>query len=171
MNKVVYSSGLRFIALLLIQVLILSNLNIHQIVTPYFYILFVLMLPVHVSMSVALLSAFVMGISIDMFLNGGGVHAASSVFIAFIRPAVFQVLNPPGGGFEDSGGVISIKQYGSIWVLVYSSILVFIHHLLVFFLEVFTFDDFFFTIAKVIASSALTVVLILIYQFLFFSKG
>ena len=36
--------------------------------------------------------SFLLGLTIDIFSDSGGIHAAASVFIAYIRPSVFKIL-------------------------------------------------------------------------------
>jgi hypothetical protein len=56
------------------------------------------------------------------------------------------------------------------WFINYTAIFVAIHHLVLFMLEAFTFQGFFFTLARAFLSGILSIILIVISQFLFFRK-
>ena len=155
---------LRFIVLVTIQVFILNNIQLGGIINPYLYILFLLTLPVQTPRVLLLFIGFALGISIDMFQNSTGIHAFACVLIAFIRPAWLKLV-APREGFEpdDSPG---IKKFGFRWFLVYASVLVLVHHLMIFNFEIFRFSDFLNTQLRVLYSSIFTLVLIIISQYL-----
>src|SRR5690606_39498108 len=54
------------------------------------YLLFILLFPVDGNKHVLLLSSFFLGLIMDMFDNSGGVHAASCLVLAYVRPAIFK---------------------------------------------------------------------------------
>jgi len=62
----------RFIFLVLFQVWILNNLRVGGYINPYFYIYFVLLLPFSAPKWLLLVSSFLLGISIDLFMNTRG---------------------------------------------------------------------------------------------------
>lgn len=61
-----------------------------------------------------------------------------------------------------------VKNMGFQWFATYVTFLVVIHHLFLFFIEAFTFDDFLITLLRVVLSSVLSIVLIVLSQFLIF---
>ena len=69
--------SVRFVFLVLLQVLILNNIQLNGFINPYLYILFIIMLPFEIPVWLLMLLAFVMGISIDMFLNTMGIHVCA----------------------------------------------------------------------------------------------
>ena len=58
---------IRFVALILLQVLVLNNVAFSGSINPYLYILFLLMLPFDSPKWLSLVSAFFLGLSIDIF--------------------------------------------------------------------------------------------------------
>ncbi|NVO01609.1 MAG: rod shape-determining protein MreD [Bacteroidetes bacterium] len=155
----------RLILVILLQVLILNNIQLGGLINPYFYILFILLLPFETPKWLLLLSAFFLGISIDMFLNTVGMHLIACLFIAFIRPSVISSVSS-NKDYEQLEAP-SVRDLGLTWFLSYTTILVFTHHFLFFFLEVFSFNGFFHTILKTLLSAIFTIVFVLISQFLF----
>jgi rod shape-determining protein MreD len=159
---------LRFAVLIAVQVVLLNNVQVSGYVNPFLYVLFVLTLPVRFPKSAVLLLAFVTGLVIDMFSDTAGMHAAACVLMAYVRPAVLRFYSPRDG--YDTEAVPGIAQFGFQWFLVYAGTLVLIHHLALFFIEVFRFSEFPATIARALLSASVTLVLILIAQFLAGSK-
>jgi hypothetical protein len=126
------------------------------------------MLPFETPDWLVLLLAFVLGISIDMFSDTGGLHAASSVMMAFFRQPVLKLISPRDGYDEMQKPIL--QQFGFKWFFSYTGILVIVHHGFLFYLEVFRLTDFFSTLARVILSSLFTLLLILISQFFFSNR-
>ncbi|MFN5323725.1 MAG: rod shape-determining protein MreD [Bacteroidota bacterium] len=155
---------LLFFTLLIVQVALFNNVNLGGYINPFVYVLFLLVLPVRIPGPALLLIAFVMGLVIDMFSNSGGMHAASSVFLAYLRPTILKFMAPREGYETESSP--SIREFGLNWFILYASILVFLHHLMLFLIEVFRISEFLPTIARVFLSSVMTVFLIVIFQFL-----
>ena len=89
----------RFIVLILIQILIANNilLNFGEYVNIYVYQLFIMLLPVSTSWWVLLIVSFSLGISVDMFTNTLGLHASTCLLIAFLRPKILAMLAPRDG--------------------------------------------------------------------------
>jgi len=146
----------------LIQVLILNNIQLSGYINPYLYILFILWLPVETNRALVMLVAFLLGISIDVFSNTVGMHAAASVFLAFCRPYILQFMAPRDGYEGDQ--IPGIQSFGLRWFVTYSTIAVLLHHLFLFYTEIFRFSEFFSTLGRVLASSIFTLVLIVLAQ-------
>ena len=155
----------RFFFLILVQVWVLNHVQWNGYINPYVYILFILLLPLETPAWLVMVLAFVLGATLDMFSDTGGIHAAASVFTAFARPGVLRLLAPRDG--YESETRISAWSLGFKWFVTYTSILVLLHHLAYFFLEVFRFDEFFKTFAKAILNSLVTVALVLAVHYLF----
>ena len=129
------------------------------------YVLFILMLPFPTPKWLILMLAFLLGLGVDMFSDTGGLHAAASVAMAFLRQPVLSLFAPRDG--YDIGQSPTIQQFGFNWFFSYAGILIFIHHFILFFLEVFRFSDFFSTLFRVFLSSLFSLTLVCISQFFF----
>ena len=161
----VIKNWLRFIFLVLFQVLILNNVELSGYLNPFLYVLFILMLPFQTPNWLVLILAFAMGISVDMFSNTGGLHAAASVLMGFLRQPILKLISPREG--FDVVQRPTIQQFGLGWFFSYAGILVLIHHLFLFYMETFNFSEFGTTFIRVILSSVFTLSLIFISQFFF----
>ena len=154
---------------MLLQVLLLNNITLTELgITPYFYILFILLLPFETSNWSLLLFAFFLGLFIDMFTDTPGVHSAAAVFIAFLRPFVLKLLSGRDGYPPETSPRIS--WFGFTWFFKYTVILTAIHHLIYFLVLEFSFENFALTLFKVLITGFLTTILIIISQYLVFRK-
>ena len=159
---------LRFVILVLFQVLILDNIMLNGYLVPYFYVLFIILMPFETPKWVQLIIGFLLGVSIDLFEHTLGMHTAATVFIAFIRPYLLNLFAPRDGYELDT--YPRIYYYGFSWFLKYALIIVFAHHFLLFYLEVFSLQEFFSTFLRVILSTLLSVSTIILSQYFVFRK-
>ncbi|HZH73734.1 MAG TPA: rod shape-determining protein MreD [Mariniphaga sp.] len=159
--------GFMFIVLSLVQVLIFNQVHLGGSINPFIYILFVLLLPINTPRYILLLTGFILGLVIDIFSNSLGMHAAATVFIAYLRPFVIRIIS---NREEDRNNYPGLKQNSFSWFLAYALIMVFLHHLVFFFLEFFTFTHFMSTLLKVILSSLFSVFIIIVSQYLIFRE-
>ncbi len=164
MIKLVLSNLFRFLFLLLIQIVVFNNIGIFNMVNPYLYVLFIILLPLDTPLYLLLSLSFLMGLSVDTFSNTGGIHAAACTLIAFMRPLILLIITPRGGYEHQS--VPNLRNMGIQWFLAYSITLVLIHHLVLFQIEVFRFNEFLITLTRSILSSIFTLLLILLSQYL-----
>ncbi len=156
-----------FILLVLIQILILNQVQLSGYINPFMYILFILLLPVNSPAYLLLTLAFFIGITVDIFSNSMGIHAFASVFIAYIRPFVIRSVSVRD---EDLDNYPGLMQNKFPWFLKYTVISVIIHHFILFYLEVFSFSDFFNTLLRVMLSSIFSIFIIVLSQFIIFRK-
>lgn len=158
----------RFAILVGIQVLVIKNIELGRFINPFIYVLFIIGLPFETPKWLLLFSAFAMGITVDLFYDTAGMHAAACVFIAYLRPGLLKLFSPRDG--YEFGTQPTIQYLGIPWFLSYSGILILLHHLILFYIEVFRFSEFFSTFFRVIVSSVFTVLLVVISQYLFHRK-
>ncbi len=158
---------LQFIFLVVLQGVVLNNVQFSSYINPYLYILFILWLPIKTPKWLLLVLAFALGISVDVFSNTLGMHASATLFLAFCRPFVLQLF-APRDGYEPNQKPC-IQDFGFAWFVAYAAILTLLHHLFLFYVEVFRFSDFFSTLGRVTASSFFSLVLIVISQLFFYN--
>jgi len=153
----------RFILLILIQVLVLSHINFMGYINPYIYILFILLFPVKNNRMVFILLSFLLGLFVDMFLDSGGMHAAAAVSIAFIRPAALKFSF--GAVYEHQAVKFSAIDFGQR--LTYITILTVIHHLILFSLDIFNFSKIILVLKNTLFSSIFTIILCVLVTIIF----
>lgn len=151
----------------LLQVLFLRNVVLFDKAFCFAYVAFLLLIPLEAGALSIMLIGFVTGLIIDVFYDSLGIHAASSVIIMFIRPYIVNLMTPIGG--YDSGAVPTLKVMGIEWFSMYAFVMIFIHHIALFYIEAGGFGMFFFTLSKAFFSALLTFLIILIIQYLFYA--
>jgi len=165
-SSILFNNIIRFILLVLFQVILLNKVQYSGYINPYLYVLFILMLPVRTPGWIVLLSSFLIGITVDMFSDTIGLHASASVFMGFIRPIIINLLSPKEN--FDTTIYPGIKYFSLKWFLTFSLILVISHHLIIFYMEIFSFKEFFRTFLRVLFSSSATLILIILVQYMFY---
>jgi len=158
----------RFLVVVIFQVLVMDNVMINGYMVPYVYLLFILLMPFETPRWMQLLSGFILGLGIDLFVNTPGMHTAATVLVAFVRPYLLNLLAPRDGYEPET--FPRIHYYGFVWFLKYTLIIVVIHHFTLFYLEVFQLKDFLSTLLRVILSSVLSAATIVLSQFFVFRK-
>ena len=155
-----------FVVSVLLQVLIFNNFLIASVIAPFIYILFIVLLPFDTPRSLLLFLSLALGFTVDIFTNTPGVHASACLLIGFLRPGILELLTSR----ETLESVPSprVKTMGFSWFTTYVTFLVIIHHFFLFFIEAFTFQGFLITLLRVVLSSVLSIILILLSQFLIF---
>lgn len=164
-NNIIKNS-VRFIVLVLLQVLIVQNIRLGSYIILFPYILFILLLPFETPKLGVLLCAFLIGLTIDMFYDTAGMHAAACTLIGFSRYYVLKLLSPREG--YEPGLTPNIDSMGSVWFITYALLIIFIHHLFFFYLEIFRFNEFFRTLLRVFLSTIGTFCFVYVVQFLFY---
>lgn len=158
-----------FLGLLFLQVVILNNLQIGKYVFPFCYVLFMLFLPKNTPKWSLLLIGFSLGSVIDLFIHSYGTHAFACTLLAFIRPYVLDAISPKNNSTDSTQP--SVQSIGFQNFLVYAGILVFVHHLLVFFIEELRVDSLLLLLSQVVLSSITSVFVIVCLQFIFNPKN
>jgi len=168
MTQLYFKNIIRFIFLVFFQVMVLNRINLGGFINPYLYVYFILLLPFMTPKWLLLVSAFFMGLTVDIFSNSMGINAAASVMMAFARPFVIKAIST--GTEYEIGERPSLKNQDIKWFVYYCVILILIHHFVLFYLEIFRFREFLITFLKVILSSAFTFLLVMISEYLFYRK-
>jgi len=155
--------GLIFILLILSQVLLFSNIQFSGYINPYVYVMFILLLPIEIPSWLLLILSFAIGLIMDFFSGSPGMHSSASLLAGFVRPYVLRIVSPRDGYEPNSDP--SMITYGFRWFLLYTLLIVLVHHTALFYLEVFRFTDFFRTMLRVLLSSFFTIVFIILIEF------
>jgi hypothetical protein len=159
----------RFMILTLLQVLILNNLEIGWGIQFMPYPLFLFLLPIEMGVIYTLLVAFGMGMLIDSLSNTYGLHTSALLAFAYLKPVIFRLFSPRDG--YESSVENTISSLGIGWFLRVYGILLLIHHLWFFLMEIFKLNDLLFTLQKTGLSFFFSFLLSLILQFLLISKS
>lgn len=169
MSRVLLLNIVRFVVLVILQVFLFKNMGYYNLATPYPYVLFLLMLPLGMPKLLLFIICFFTGLAVDAFYDTLGVNAAACVTLAAIRTAFISITVQLDN--HEMFATPSISEMSLRWFLIYSTVIVFSHHLVLFFLEAFTFSNFHYTFLSVILSCIFTILLILLFSLLFYRKS
>ncbi|MDL2227422.1 rod shape-determining protein MreD [Odoribacter sp. OttesenSCG-928-L07] len=168
MNKI-YPHIIRFAIVVILQILIFNNIRLFGYYNPYIYLIFLLSLPVHTKNWLLLVLGFITGFTIDVFSGVLGLHAAACVLACATRPFLIKLFHNVK---EIKQGVYpEISWFDIKSFVLYTLLFVFIHHLALFFLDVFTLQHFFRTLFLVIINTLITSSFVMIDQFIFHTRG
>lgn len=155
----------RFVVLILLQTLLLDHVDLaNGWVVPYLYVLSLLMLPLELPLWAALFLGFGTGLVMDLFSSTPGLHATACTVMMYGRALMLRALAPREG--YDQQDRATITRMGLAWFVTYAGVLILIHHLVLFFLEVYRFSGAPVTLARAIGSASATLLLCLLVQLL-----
>lgn len=153
----------QFVLLILAQIIIFNAINLLGYINPYPYILFLLLFPFMANRSLLLVIAFVTGLVMDIFSDSGGIHAAACLTLAYLRPVALRI----AFGVSYEYNAIRISNTTLYERFVYMSLLVVVHHLILFLLEVFNLNSILYILQKTLFTSIFTLVLCILFTVLF----
>jgi rod shape-determining protein MreD len=167
MNNLTLVNLFRFISLVLLQVVVFNHVNLFGFINPMIYIAWVFLFPFRKNISILLILSFALGLTIDFFSDSGGINAAATLFIAYIRlPILKIVLKRSDFDFL----LFNLKTVPFGKALVFITVLTIIHHFIVFSLAYFSFNDFLSVIGNTLITSIFSVIIIISGILLFTKK-
>lgn len=168
MSSDVTRNIIRIILLMMLQLLILKRIDIsignfnylHLLVYP----LMIMLLPLKTPKILVIIISFFLGLGMDIFYDSPGVHAGALVFVGYLRPYILKFLEPNEGYNTDT--TPTIFKMGVAWFLVYASILLFVHHLIYFSLEAFSYVYLMEILLRTIFSFIASLIILMIIMFI-----
>lgn len=154
--------------LVFIQVFMFDRLSFEQIATPFIYILFILLYPTGRNRFVFLILCFLLGWGVDLFEDTGGIHAFASITVGLIRyPLIKTISGTRFFEIED----FKFSDFSIIQWLIYTLVMVFVHHFLIFFIESLSFSNFRIIMMRTLYCSIFTLLFVYFYLILFRKKA
>ena len=151
-----------FIGLVLVQSLLLNNICLFGLATPFVYIYFLLAMDRDADRNALMVTAFLLGLAVDVFSNTPGVNAGASVLVAFMRPGLLRLFSPRDEYENFEPGIYTL----GIWAFVrYATIVTLLHHTALFLLEAFSFANIGYLSLRILCSTLLTVMLVMAIEF------
>ena len=166
MNKY-YLKYLRLLPLfILLQVLVLNEILFFTYINPYLYLALIISWPLKAPKWFMIIYAFILGFCIDIFEGSLGFHSTATVFIAFIKPTISKFTIPHNilGDTDE----ITLNKIGNKAFIIFSFLMIIIHNKILFILEHLHFN--FHVAGKILASSMVTLILVLILEIFNSSK-
>ncbi|HLR00098.1 MAG TPA: hypothetical protein VK102_06950 [Sphingobacterium sp.] len=168
MGKIIINNILRYPVFIVLQVFFFKNIGYYNLAAPFPYVLFLLLLPIGISNLPLYLIGLFTGITIDIFYDTLGIHATACIVLCAFR--IFFHNITLDRKFDKSFITPTLSVMGFKWFASYAFLGVFIHHLFLFFLEVFSFQNISITLLSTLMSSIFTFSLILLISLFFYKK-
>lgn len=166
MNKKIYFLFL-FVCLVLLQVFVLNNILFLGYVNPYVYIAFIFLYPLNKNRFLFIFLSFLLGLSIDFFLDSGGVHAFATLTIGYIRLLLIKVFFRK---YEADYPFFKLHSEAFGKVFNYVVTLTFIHHFILFSFANFSFQNITHVLLNTLFSGVFTLLLYFLGIFIFNKK-
>lgn len=148
-----------YVALVLSQALVLNHIHLFGYATPLLYIYFVVSFPRNYPKWGILLWSFLLGLNVDAFSNTPGVAASAMTLIGLLQPYLLEVFmqRDSEDDFQPSISTMGAANY------IYFSLVLTIMYCIVFFtVETFTFFNWLQWILNIVASTLLSLLLIIV---------
>ena len=149
--------------LLLLQIMILDNIQIHSYVYINIYILAIFILPYRLRNAMILFFGFFLGLFVDIANNTMGIHTLSTTLLAYMRPRLLM-LTFNREQLDDVQGKQKISEFSWFFKYVLVNTLIFNTVLISF--EAFSFTNIGITLLRIFWSSLFSVFFILLYYFI-----
>ncbi|MBB1192883.1 rod shape-determining protein MreD [Flavobacterium sp. SOK18b] len=162
MNSTLFVNTFRFILLLALQIIVFNNMNLLGYVSPFPYVLFIILYPVNGNKSALLASSFLLGIIMDLFSNSGGTHATACILLAYVRPTLFKF----AFGLSYEYQTIKLNEVLTPQRFTFILLSVVIHHFTLFLLEAFQLSFILDTLLTVLLSTIFTIIICIIIIYL-----
>ena len=137
-------------------------MNFLGYISPFPYILFIILYPVNGNKSGLIASSFLLGITLDLFSNSGGIHATACLVLAYLRPSLFKF----AFGLSYEYQTIRLNDVVTPQRFTFILLSVIIHHFTLFILEAFQLSYILDTLITTVLSTTFTIILCIIIIYL-----
>jgi rod shape-determining protein MreD len=157
MTKTVIQFIALFLVLLVLQ-LVCNKIVLFNVAMPVVFIYLILRLPVNLHGGWVLTIAFFSGLLMDIFNNTPGMNALASTIMAAMRRPVFNLFVSRENDMNIP--IPSVETMGVGDYFKYMATLVTVYCTLIFLIQAFTLHNILLTLARIVASSVLSVIVI-----------
>jgi rod shape-determining protein MreD len=147
--------GMNFVVLLLLQVFVCNAMYLGIYINVQIYLMFILFLPVNFSGLLVLMLSALMGFCVDLLSGDIGLHTAACTAIGYVRPYLLKRITA-----SEQIEIPQINRTHFVQYFIYTGILVFLHHLLLFSLEVFELNEILYIMTRTLVSAVCNIILI-----------
>jgi rod shape-determining protein MreD len=140
----------------------MNNIRLFGFITPFIYIHVIIKMPLNINRMYSVIIGFLLGLTVDIFSNTFGMHAAAATFTGFMRlpllKAMFDLREMP----EDS--IPSYNLFGFTKFAQYAFSLAVIHIVTLYLTEAFTLFEPLYMLVRISSGIILTCLLIFIIE-------
>ena len=167
MNRDNIISIFQFFLLLFLQSFLINQINLFGFINPNLYLLFLIVYRLDANPTLLIILGFALGLLLDLLTQGAGGHTIASLTIAFLRPFIIRFSF--GVNYDIPMGMIK----GSLLTqrLLYLSLIIFVHHLVLFIIIYFSFENILSILKNTLFTSFFTFILVYICLGLFKEKN
>ena len=167
MNRDNIVSVFQFFLLLFLQSFLLNMINLFGFINPNLYLLFIIVYRLDSNPTLLIILGFFMGLLLDLLTQGSGGHTIATLTIAFLRPSIIKFSF--GVNYDVPMGMIK----GSLLSqrLLYLLLMVIIHHLVLYSLIYFSFNNSIIILKNTLFTSFFTFIMVFISLGLFIEKN
>ena len=158
---------LTLIGLAALQVLFLNRISLFGYVTPLFYIWMIARFDSSMSRGSVLLWSFFLGLSIDLFSGTPGLNAASATLLGIFQPGIVKLFVTLDRSDVVVPGSASMGRAFAGYLL----LVTLLHHTVYFILRSIPLGDWTVLAAKILLSSLLTLIFMLVAEHAFVNSG
>jgi hypothetical protein len=162
-TTIVLNHIFRSLFYILLQILIVRYLIFFNVGFCFVYVAIIISLPKETGPVNALFIGFLVGLIVDAFYNTMGLHTAACVLIAYLRPGLLGLLVSQQKGADEYKDY-SLQSLTLPTFLAYAGTLIVIHAFMVFYLELNSTQIFWTTLLKIIVSSIITLLVVVLFQ-------
>ncbi|MEG1737585.1 MAG: rod shape-determining protein MreD [Odoribacter sp.] len=154
---------INLLILLVIQLGILDNIQLHSYVYINIYILAIYILPYRLGNATILFFGFLLGLFVDLASNTMGIHAVATTLLAYIRPRLLM-LTANREQIDDIQGKQNISNFS--WFFKYILVSTTIFNVVLILCEAFSFNNILITLLRIGCSTIASIFFISLYYFI-----
>ncbi|WP_273274090.1 rod shape-determining protein MreD [Maribacter polysiphoniae] len=166
MNRGIPINIIRFILLVLVQVLVFNRLNFFGFINPMVYIMFLYWYPIKENRAVFIGLSFLLGLSVDFLSDTMAIHAAATTTIAYLRPAIMRFVFGINYEFQS----FKLSNTTKAQQFTFLALLILVHHSVYFSMEIFSIANLLLIVKKVLSNGLASLILCLLFSTLFSVK-
>ena len=155
-----------FVGYVILQIPLLHKFILFDVAFSFFYLGFLLFFPLGQNPILRLMAGFLTGLFIDLFSNTPGLHASVCTFIMLFRDTWLRFILEYEEGALDMN--IYILKMRGVWLYVLP--LIFIHHLMIFWINYGSWMGLFLTFDRILASTIFSFLSILLINLVISKK-
>lgn len=163
MNNIAIINSFRFILLVLAQVLIFNTLNFLGFINPLIYVIFLYWYPIKGNRALFMVTSFLLGFVIDIFSDTMALHAIATLTVAYIRPVIMRFCFGVNYEFQN----FSFRNTTKIQRLTFLGLIILIHQIAFFSLEIISISHFLLILKKVFSTGVVTLIMCALFSSLF----
>jgi hypothetical protein len=142
-------------------------MGFYNLSTPFIYVLFILVLPFGTPNFLLYLIALFTGLTLDIFYDTLGVHTSACIALAFVR-ILFISISLNRESIDEPEPSLGNMRFR--WFSLYAVLCIFVHHLVLFFLEAFKLTEIGYTLGRTLLSVIFTLFTVLLVEFIFHNR-